>query len=151
MQQFCLCNVTFLLFKVTADIHIFQATSAQIFISIFSIGGFLRTILGPMPFWVTAAWVESMRWALSFFFALTNISSFLQIALVTDIRYKEGGWNQYLLFIDVCFSYLKKMDDQKVIKLSMIASALQLLPIFIENIQVTFLHIVIHLYISSFR
>ena len=96
----------FSFFKVTAEIHIFQATNCQICISIFSIGGFLRTVLGPMPFWVTAAWVESLRWSVSFFCALTNVSSFLQIALVTDLRYKERDLNQYLLILYCCLFQL---------------------------------------------
>ena len=74
------------LFKVTADFHVIQTTAAQVLITCFSIGACTRAALGPMPFWVTVAWVESMKWAISFFLGLTNVSYFLQIGLIMDFR-----------------------------------------------------------------
>ena len=73
--------------KVTADMHVIQSTTAQVIVTTFSLGGFLRTLLGPMHFWVVAAWVQSFIWSFSFCIAILNVSSFLQVALITDLRF----------------------------------------------------------------
>ena len=70
--------------KVTADIHAIQATSGQFLFTIFSIGGFLRTILGPMPFWITFLWIEFMKWVEAFSLGVNNVNAFLQMALYID-------------------------------------------------------------------
>ena len=81
-----ICLMVDFLFQVTADFHVIQTTAAQVLITCFSIGACTRAALGPMPFWVIVAWVESMKWAISFFLGLTNVSFFLQIGLIMDFR-----------------------------------------------------------------
>ena len=72
--------------KVTADIHAIQATSMQVFISVFSLGGLLRSLVGPMPFWVTFGWIQMNIWSQGFCLAVNNVSSFMQMALIVDFR-----------------------------------------------------------------
>ena len=72
--------------KVTADFHVIQATSGQILFTIFTVGGFLRTLYGPMPFWPTFTWIEMVKWMEAFSCGVTNVSAFLQMSLVMDFR-----------------------------------------------------------------
>jgi hypothetical protein len=57
-------------------------------VSAFSIGGLLRSIFGPLHFWVAFAFVEMVKLSVFFVLGLGNMSSFLQTALVMDLRYK---------------------------------------------------------------
>ena len=74
------------LFQVTSDIHIIQSTSLQIVNTIFSFGGIVRCLFGPLGFKTTFVWVKMMEWAVGFFLGVTNVSAFMQVALIIDFR-----------------------------------------------------------------
>ena len=78
---------TRLFLQVTADINILQASAAKVIVTVFCVGGFARTLVGPLPFWLCVTWVEAMKWSVAFLFAVTNVSAFLQISLIIDLRY----------------------------------------------------------------
>ena len=72
--------------QVTSDIHVILANALQILFTCFSVGGFLRTLYGPLPFWLISVIVEMMKWALSFTIGTSNVNSFMQKALLMDFR-----------------------------------------------------------------
>ena len=72
--------------QVTADIHAIRATCLQIEVSLFSLGGILRAIVGPLPFWAVFLLVEMLKLSVFFSIGLGNVSSFLQTTLVMDWR-----------------------------------------------------------------
>ena len=70
--------------QVTSDIHVILANALTLLFSCFSAGGFLRTLYGPLPFFMISGVVESLKWALGIVVSVCNVSSFMQVALLMD-------------------------------------------------------------------
>ena len=73
--------------QVTSDIHVILATALQIQYTCFSVGGFLRTLYGPLPFWAISVIVEMIKWTVSFTIGVSNVNVFMQMALLVDFRF----------------------------------------------------------------
>ena len=72
--------------KKTADIHAIQAVSFQFVVLSLSLGGISRAVFGHLPYWTCFMLTEMYKVAFSFFFGLLNVSAFLQMAIILDIR-----------------------------------------------------------------
>ena len=72
--------------QVTADIHAISATAFQLLVVSALSGSIFRAFLGPMPFLAVFILSEFVKVSLSFFFGLLNVSAFVQVCIIMDIR-----------------------------------------------------------------
>ena len=76
---------------MTADFHAIHTYVNFLVIASLSVGGFSRALFGPLSFWVTFMLIESFRLSLFFSLGMFNVSSFLQMAIIMDMRYTKFG------------------------------------------------------------
>ena len=74
------------IFQVTADIHAIHATAYQIVIAIFTVSNLVRAGYGTVSVWPTFLLIEMSKMGFVFFIGVGNISAFVQVAIIFDIR-----------------------------------------------------------------
>ena len=131
--------------KVTADIHVYHATSFQHLVGIFTISNMTTAVLNSCGFWLTYVFIELMKLSFMLFVAWANVSSFLQLAITYDFRYilllrlsyphsKKTKYNTSIK--DIHFSFITNYDDTKIIKGCKIAVVLMISPVLCDYLQV---------------
>ena len=92
-----------------------------------SLGSLARSLLGPLTFWTAFVLTEMLKICLAFCFGLFNVSAFLQMAIITSIRYMSKLVLSYakltLSLVDFgcvwgCFLRQLKCSSKKIVKTS---------------------------------
>ena len=71
---------------MTADINMLIWIAGDLAIFIMSVGACARALLGPLPFFLTFALVESYKILMMALLGACNVSAFVQFAIITNQR-----------------------------------------------------------------
>ena len=74
---------------MTADIHVIKAKAFQLLVLSLGLGGISRSVFGPLPFWACFVLTEMYKVAFSFCIGMMNVSAFIQMVIITNIRQKS--------------------------------------------------------------
>ena len=80
-----------ILYQVTSDIHAIQTVAVQVIVLTVSVGSLARSLLGPLPFWASFMFTEMLKISTAFAIGLFNVSAFLQMAIITSIRWRNNS------------------------------------------------------------
>ena len=77
----------FFQFQVTADIHVYHASSFQLINITFFLANMVKAILVSCGYWLTFIFIELIKFSLLLFISFANVSSILQVAVTFDLRF----------------------------------------------------------------
>jgi hypothetical protein len=59
-----------------------------------------RSVFGPLPFWACFVLTEMYKVAFSFCIGMMNVSAFIQMVIITNIRDKSEEYQTYIFNLD---------------------------------------------------
>ena len=100
--------------KVTADIHVYHATSYQFFNCVIASFFMIKAIFVNVGFWVTFLCIEIAKIAFFILISFGNVSSFLQVAIILDFRKA----NEFINIRNTPFlfsRFITRFEDNKIL------------------------------------